>query len=158
MPVLVFSELDGEVLGDGIADTDRTGIPEPGLAGGEFGRAPLIAGRIVEGLPQLPPFGPITWSQHIQPLFRSKCANCHLDGSDRGGYRMDTPTLLRQPGTSKNTQPLVVPFDPENSFLYRKLVDRFPTFGEQMPLATPPLAEHGKELVRRWILEGATDR
>ena len=66
--------------------------------------------------------------------------------------------MLRQPGTSKNTQPLVVPFDPENSFLYRKLVDRFPAFGEQMPLAKPPLADHGKALVRQWILEGATDR
>ena len=160
---LAFSEWDGrgEILGDGVADTDRNGIPEPALAGGANGRAPVFAGEILQG----PPPGtvgtfnePITWSKHIAPLFRQTCVGCHLDGVARGEYRLDTPTLARTPGESKGRFPLIVPGEPENSLLYRKLVDRRPPVGEQMPLQKPPLDGHGKELVRLWILQGAGSR
>jgi hypothetical protein len=52
----------------------------------------------------------------------------------------------------------VVPGDPARSLLYRKLVDRNPPVGVQMPQALPPLGPSGKELVRRWIAAGATSR
>ncbi|MCA8955020.1 MAG: hypothetical protein KDC87_03045 [Planctomycetes bacterium] len=161
VPVLAFSELDGfgEVLGDGLADTDGNGLAEPALAGGAFGRAPLFTGEIKEG-PEItgPTDGPVLWSKHIQPLFRSLCARCHMDGNRRGEYRLETPALLRIKGNENGEFPLVVPGDPEGSYLYRKLMERRPAAGEQMPLDTPPMAEHGRELVRRWILEGATSR
>jgi hypothetical protein len=48
-----------------------------------------------------------------------------------------------------------VPGDPEGSLLYRMLVDRNPVYGHQMPLQKVPLDDRGKQLVRRWILEGA---
>jgi hypothetical protein len=160
-PVLVYSEVasTGEVVGDGIADTDRDGVVEPAFAGGAFGRAPLLVGEIKEGL-ESPPLldGPILWSEHIQPLLRSVCAQCHLDGANQGEYRIDTPSLLRVKGAENPGMPLVVPGDPEASYLYRKLVDRRPPGGEQMPLQTPPLDDRGKELMRRWIAEGATSR
>ena len=95
---------------------------------------------------------------HVHPLFRQTCAQCHLDGANRGGYRLDTPLLVRKKGTDNPPVPLVVPFDPEASYLYRKLVDRRPAGGDQMPLQTPPLDARGKEIVRRWILEGASSR
>ena len=56
------------------------------------------------------------------------------------------------------TSPLIVPGDPEASLFYRKLVDRVPSVGVQMPEAQPPLSEAGKALVYQWILEGATSR
>lgn len=161
LPVLAFSELggSGEVLGDGIPDTDDNGLKEPALAGGEFGLAPLFVGEIAEGIDRTPPDAGVSWSKHIQPLFRNKCGVCHMDGTTRGdGYFLDTPALANQTINPRNPTALIVPGDPENSFLYRKLVHRSPTYGAQMPLALPPLAEHGMELVRRWILEGATSR
>lgn len=158
--VLVYSETEatGEVLADGIPDTDQDGILEPAHAGGKFGRAPVFAGEIKQG-PELPPVdGPILWSTHILPLFQGACAQCHMGGANRGEYRMDTPTRLRVAGKDNPGLPLVVPRDPEASYLYRKLVDRTATSGDQMPLLQPPLSSHGKELVRRWILEGASSR
>ena len=52
----------------------------------------------------------------------------------------------------------LVPGDPEGSLLYRKLVDRLPPIGAQMPLERVPLEPFAVELVRRWIAEGARDR
>ncbi|MEE9126831.1 MAG: c-type cytochrome domain-containing protein, partial [Planctomycetota bacterium] len=161
LPFLVFSEEDGnELLGDGVPDTDKNGIPEPALAGDEHGRAPVFAGLVIVG----PVPGaervvePVSWSADIQPLFRRTCVDCHLDGGVRGLYRVDTPTLLRQPGESGGRFPLVVAGKPEESLLYRKLVDRRPPIGEQMPLQQPPLDARGKALVFRWIQEGARSR
>jgi mono/diheme cytochrome c family protein len=158
---LVFSEVDGnEILGDGLPDTDNNGIPEPALAGDQHGRAPVFAGSVLEGpAPGLEPVdSPVLWSRDIKPLFRRTCAECHLDGAERGLYRLDTPTLLRRPGESGGRFPLVVPGKPEESLLYRKLQDRRPPIGEQMPLQTPPLDPRGRALVFRWILEGARSR
>jgi hypothetical protein len=163
LPKLVFAEFGrpgGEVLGDGIADTDGNGIPEPAFAGGVHRRVPRFAGEIREGPdPQdEPSAAPVLWSAQIQPLLRSKCAECHFDGARLGGYRLDTPELLRTPGESLGALPLVVPGDPERSLLYRKLVDRTPPIGVQMPQARPPLDDRGKALVRDWILQGARSR
>jgi len=160
-PFLVFSEVDGnELLGDGVADTDNNGIPEAALAGDQHGRAPVFAGSVLEGpAPGLEPVdSPVLWSRDIKPLFRRTCAECHLDGAERGLYRIDTPTLLRKPGESGGKFPLVVPGKPEESLLYRKLQDRRPPIGEQMPLQTPPLDPRGRALVFRWIQEGARSR
>lgn len=161
-PVLVFSEWDGngEVLGDGIPDTDGNGVPEPALAGGTNGLAPVFAGEILEGpAPGSEPVdGPITWSEHLLPLFRSKCATCHLDGLRQGNYRLDTPAKAAQFGDSGGAFPLIVPGDPEASLLYRKLVDRRPPIGDQMPLMFPPVDAKAKQMVHRWIREGALDR
>ena len=164
-PVLAFAEWDGfgEVVSDGIADTDGNGVPEPALAGGAHGRAPVFAGEILAGPPPSaePTNGPVTWSRHIQPLFRAKCAQCHLDGAARaqgGFYRLDTPTLARVPGQSGGAMPLIVPGDPDASLLYHKVKDRNPPIGVQMPQALPPMEPAAVELVRRWIEEGATSR
>lgn len=163
LPKLVFAEFGrpgGEVIGDGIADTDGNGIPEPAFAGGAHGRVPRFAGDIREGPDpeDESSAAPVLWSSQIQPLLRSKCAECHFDGAMQGGYRLDTPLLLRTPGDSLGALPLVVPGDPERSLLYRKLVDRSPPIGVQMPQARPPLDDRGKALVRDWILQGARGR
>jgi hypothetical protein len=52
----------------------------------------------------------------------------------------------------------MVPGDPEGSLLYRKVVDRRPPVGDQMPQRRPPLDAHGKDMLRRWILDGGTAR
>ncbi|MEM7199588.1 MAG: c-type cytochrome domain-containing protein [Planctomycetota bacterium] len=161
-PVLVFSEWDGagEVLNDGIPDTDGNGIPEPALAGGAHGRAPMFVGEILNGPSPAAEVttDPITWSEHIQPLLRLKCAQCHMNGAALGDYRVDTPDLLRQPGESNGAEPLIVPGDPGASFFYRKVADRNPSIGAQMPEALPPISPAAKQLIYRWILEGATSR
>jgi hypothetical protein len=160
LPVLVLSEWDGrgELLGDGIPDTDGNGIREPAQAGGANGRLPLFAGAIRAGLPEPPADEPVTWSRHIQPLFRANCAQCHANGNRQGNYALDTPALARVAGDSGGKHPLIVPGDPGASLLWRKLVDRRPPVGAQMPFQAPPLDERSRELVARWIRDGATSR
>jgi hypothetical protein len=161
LPALVFSEFEGqgEVIADGIPDTDGDGIPEPALAKDGQSLAPLLAGLVQQGLDSgLPKAdGAITWSRHILPLFRERCASCHLDGAVRGDYRLDSPGLAAMAGES-GLDNLIIPGDPDGSFLFRKLADRNPPIGDQMPLALPPLDPRGLALVRQWILEGASAR
>ncbi len=158
LPRLVYAEFDGfgEVLGDGIADTDGNGIPEPALAGGQYGRAAVLAAVVSEG-PEPRTDREVTWLDQILPLFRRSCAGCHVDGAALGDYRLDTPALAGRAGYSMRSD-LVVPGDPEASFLYRKLADRFPADGAQMPRLQPPLDARGLRLVYDWIQAGAKYR
>jgi len=161
-PVLAYAEWSGrgEVIGDGIADTDGNGVPEPAAAGGTFGRLPLLASVLLTGPEDQrpPPTDTVTWTRHVRPLLLANCGSCHLNGNDQGHYRLDSVTRAGTPGDSAGALPMLVPGDPERSLLYRKLVDRTPPLGEQMPQRRPPLDAHGKELVRRWILQGVTSR
>lgn len=149
---------NGEVLGDGIADTDGNGIPEPLLAGGRMGRLPLLSpGLMVGTAAQQPPASDeVTWSKHVRPLLLAKCGECHANGSQLGEYALDTVTKASTPGESGGSQPMIVPGNPESSFLYRKLVDRIPVRGQQMPLSGTLLDERSLALVRNWILQGAS--
>jgi hypothetical protein len=150
----------GEILDDGNPDTDGNGIREPGAAGGSHGRLPVFASELRAGGDEgLPPAAELaTWSEHVRPLFETKCGECHLHGAAQGSYRLDTLALLRTPGESGGVLPLLVPGDPEASLLWRKVVDRAPPIGGQMPLQRPPLDAKTKEIVRRWILDGAGGR
>ncbi|MGE3174061.1 MAG: c-type cytochrome domain-containing protein [Planctomycetota bacterium] len=161
-PALAFAEWQdgGETPGDGAADTDGDGVPEPLLAGGAFGRLPLLAGAILVGdAADAPPAdGGITWTRHVRPLLLQKCGACHMSGSREGGYSCDTVRQLARPGDSGFALPLLVPGDPEASLLYRKLVDRLPPVGQQMPLSGSLLDERGRDWIRRWIADGALAR
>jgi hypothetical protein len=161
-PVLAHSEWEttGEVLGDGIADTNHDGVPEPGAAGGPFGRLPLLVGGILIGDPaDAPaPTETITWSQHVRPLLFEQCGTCHFAGSSRSTYRLDTRRLVAIPADPPTGFPTLVPFDAQSSLLYRKLVDRIPPVGAQMPLDGTPMSSVQREIVRRWIQAGASSR
>ena len=151
---------NGEVLGDGIADTDGNGIPEPMLAGSRSGRLPLLSAALVVGsVAQQPPASDeVTWTKHVRPLLIAKCGECHANGSQQGEYALDTVTMASTPGESAGSQQMIVPGNPESSFLYRKLVDRIPARGQQMPLSGTLLDERSLATVRNWILQGASRR
>jgi hypothetical protein len=160
-PALAFAEWPGrgEVLGDGIADTDGNGTPEPAAAGGAFGRLPLLVGGIAVGSDaDRAVSAAVTWSEHVRPLLFGKCGECHFSGTSQGDYRLDTLLLANTPGQSHGVVPLIVPGDPDHSLLYRKLVDRRPPVGVQMPQQHTPLDARACAMVRQWIQDGATGR
>ncbi|MCR9243672.1 MAG: hypothetical protein NXI31_01480 [bacterium] len=159
-PTLAFAEWDrgGEVLGDGIADTDGNGVTEPAFAGGAFGRLPVLADRLLLDPTQAAATVAPTWSEHVRPLLLQRCGECHLNGNALGDYRLDTPALLRTPGESQGAFPMLVPGDAEASFLFEKITARRPRLGAQMPYLRPPLDAAGVERIRAWIDAGATTR
>ncbi|MFO1076277.1 MAG: hypothetical protein U1E73_00960 [Planctomycetota bacterium] len=157
---LVFAEWarHGEVLGDGTADTDHDGIPEPAAAGGDFGRLPLLATRIAidESAPAVPE--PLTWSRHVRPLLLQKCADCHMNGTVEGAYNLDTWRSLQLPGESAGQFAMLVPGSPDDSFFFRKVARRQPGLGLQMPYLRTPLDPSAVTLIRQWIEQGASER
>jgi hypothetical protein len=122
----------------------------------------VLAGSILVGPASDPPPAdePVTWSQHVRPLFVNKCFDCHLGGTAQGGYRLDTLALLATPGgqNAPAPTPMLVPGDANASFLYRKLVDRVPAVGAQMPFQLSLLDDRARAIVRQWIDAGATAR
>jgi hypothetical protein len=161
-PALIHAawSTNNEPAGDGLPDTNGDGIFEPLAAGGEFGRLPVLVGAIVTGdASDAPPAdAAISWSRQVRPLLLQKCGACHFGGNAQGNYRCDTLAALVRPGDSRLPSPLLVPGNAAASAFYRKLADRLPAYGAQMPLLLPPLDARGLEVVRSWIDAGASQR
>jgi hypothetical protein len=60
------------------------------------------------------------------------------------------PRLVRRRSVDCENQMLVVPGDPDSSYLFRKLIDPAPRCGTEMPPGTR-LSEDDLQLVRSWI-------
>ncbi len=84
----------------------------------------------------------------IQPLLNSTCATtgCHSDESAEHGVKLTSYVNIIQTGEVK-------PFRPEDSELYEVLFED----GEDLMPPSPqsPLTAEQKELIRKWIMQGA---
>lgn len=95
------------------------------------------------------PPAPINFAQHVLPLFRMKCFNCHNPDKAKGGLVLASHDALMLGGGSGA---VLVPGEPEKSRLFR-LVNH--TEQPHMPPEQPKLANSELDLIRRWIAEGA---
>jgi hypothetical protein len=82
-------------------------------------------------------------------------AGCHASGS--GGLLFDSASTfgtatINKAATSDSTKTLVKPFDPDQSWLFEKLL---PTAPGQMPSGGPYLDQAGLDAVKGWICAGA---
>lgn len=96
---------------------------------------------------------------------RLACTNCHVAGGAANG----TGLFLNDPATAyaslvgrasrlAPTQTLVVPGDPDNSYLVKKLEGAAGITGLRMPRNNGPFLTEGQMLViRRWIKDGANN-
>lgn len=105
--------------------------------------------------PQNPPASPDFQTQ-IRPILSNRCFACHGpdEGTVESGLRLDSQTASRAPGDSG--QVAVVPGDPANSELVRRILSQEedvrmppPHFGER-------LTEKEVALLQAWISSGAT--
>lgn len=92
---------------------------------------------------------------------RTACINCHAPGGISVGFinfrADDLYTRLVNGGSRQKVGAvLVVPGDPDNSYLVQKLEGRSGIIGLRMPFNGPPYLTDGQILViRRWIQTGA---
>ncbi len=92
---------------------------------------------------------------------RTACVNCHVPGGISGGllnFRAGDiyARLVNGASRQKAGAILVVPGDPDNSYLVQKLEGRSGIIGQRMPFNGPPFLTDGQILViRRWIQTGA---
>lgn len=109
----------------------------------------------------MPPGQTVSYSTHLEPLVIARCLGCHeVDEPEadlvleRGrGYRaLVGPASVQAPSMA-----LVVPGDPESSYLWLKLQHTAP-HGKGMPrtlTGSKRLRNDELELYRRWIEDGA---
>ena len=96
------------------------------------------------------------------PSGRLACVQCH---SDEGRVPASNLVLLAgrsyqqlvgRASTSKPGATLVIPGDPDNSYLVKKLEGASDIIGLRMPRNTGPFLTEGQmRVIRRWIAEGA---
>jgi hypothetical protein len=108
----------------------------------------------------------------VTPAFEPKLSNieskvfgpsCGLSDACHGGdnpqkdLRLVPPvgSLLDRMSKEVPGRKLIVPGDPEASFLYEKIASATPAFGNRMPDKNPALAPGVVAAVREWILAGA---
>ncbi len=102
--------------------------------------------------------GPVDFRREIRPVLAGACLPCHgFDAKARkAGLRLDEREAALKPAVSGAVP--IVPGAPEQSEVYRRITHPDP--GEVMPPsgAHKPLTEEQKDLLRRWIAEGAEYR
>ena len=87
--------------------------------------------------------------QETSAIFEDSCNDCHGEG---GSYTEQL--ILQYPAVIEDGS--VIPGDPDNSELYKRLLG--PTDnGFQMPFNSDPLSPEAIETIRQWILAGAPD-
>lgn len=96
---------------------------------------------------------------------RLACSSCHVAGGPANGTGLFFPdaatsyaSLVGRPSRQRPADTLVIPGDPDNSYLVRKLEGGPNINGLRMPRNTGPFLTAGQMLViRRWISEGAAN-
>lgn len=95
----------------------------------------------------------VSFYQEIRPIFQARCHGCHQPAKQEGSYVMtDFAKLLAGGDTGEAA---IVAGTPHESYLLDVIT---PVDGvAEMPADGEPLADHERELIERWIAEGAID-
>ncbi len=100
----------------------------------------------------------------IAPLFRTKCATCHLTGQEAGKMALTPQSAIANiVGVKSDEMPgllRVVPGAPDKSYLVMKLEGTHIEHGgngAQMPFGAPPLTPEEIAKIRLWIADGAKE-
>jgi hypothetical protein len=93
----------------------------------------------------------VDFSTEVKPLLNRKCLSCHGGVKKKGDYSLLFREEAMSPGASGH--PSIIPGDPENSELYKRLVDHDPE--ERMPYKEEALAPEEIKLLKDWISQGA---
>ncbi len=90
---------------------------------------------------------PLTYEQHIRPIFKAVCFHCHGEANEtEGGLDVRLVRLMIAGGESGAA---IVPGDAEASLLWKRIA------ADEMPKGEKKLSQSDKDLVREWIIQGA---
>ena len=93
----------------------------------------------------------VDYNTEVKPIFNKNCISCHGGVKRQGGFSL----LFKTDALAKNKsgKPAIIPGDPENSELIKRLTLKDPE--ERMPYKHPPLSEKEIATLKTWIKEGA---
>ena len=100
----------------------------------------------------------VDYATQIQPIFNSRCTECHSGGGAPQGLRLDAANsfanLVNIASREVPSLERVEPGNPDDSYLVQK-VEGTAAVGGRMPLGRAPLTAAQIALIRQWISEGA---
>lgn len=115
-----------------------------------------------------PPEPKISFASQIQPIFNTHCIRCHVTGgfANQSGIPLKLiegqsyDLLVNKKSAQQSELTIVKPGDSANSLLYLKITQDPPPVGRRMPWdsgrpGSTIVSDEEKELVRKWIDEGA---
>lgn len=125
-------------------------------------RALVMAGALCGGaFAATAQAGDVQFARDVVPIFKTSCVMCHLPGNGPAGLALHPKggyTNLVGVASTQSALLRVAPGQPDESYLYRKLVGTHAAAGgsgERMPFGDMKLGEEQIEVVRRWIADGA---
>ena len=109
---------------------------------------------------QQPDVTAITLTQLQNEIFTPICAQCHIGASAPQGLRLDSEDnsyqhLVSVDSNEVPTLKLVVPGDPDSSYVVHKIEGRSSIVGSRMPLGQAALSSQQIADIRNWISNGA---
>lgn len=99
----------------------------------------------------MPSRAQVRFTRDIAPIVLKRCAGCHGERANLGGYRAHTFQNLMRPGASARAA--ITPRKPTDSRLFQLITST--SSATRMPKSDDPLSAEQIELFRRWIQEGA---
>ncbi len=93
-------------------------------------------------------------------IFTPKCVGCHGNAVSQAGLNLASGSSFSSLVNAKSTATsltLVIPSDPDGSYLLHKLEGRAGIVGERMPKGGPFLTSDEVGTVSQWIADGALD-
>ncbi|MCS7045916.1 MAG: DUF1549 domain-containing protein, partial [Gemmataceae bacterium] len=96
---------------------------------------------------------PVEYNRDIRPILANNCFNCHGPATKKAGLRLDDRDSAVKPAAS-NAVP-IVPGRPEASELIRRVFAAAPETVMPPPSSHKTLKPAEKELLRKWIAQGA---
>ncbi len=106
----------------------------------------------------------VTWETRISKILEANCGGCHGGSEPDAGFDVLTEGVydrLLEPSTQNPEMPFITPGNPENSYLWLKLINDDSIVG--LPMPYNPLTGEGQlteaELgdIQTWIVNGAVE-
>lgn len=103
----------------------------------------------------------VTLAQLSAEIFTPRCAisGCHSGGFPTGNMSLEVSRIASQiigvPSSGKPGETRIVPGEPDNSYLLKKLRGVSGIVGSQMPLTGRRLTENEIARIARWVEDGA---
>ena len=92
----------------------------------------------------------VEFTKDIQPIFASRCIQCHSSKNLMGGLRLDSSKALEGGLSGK----AILPGKSAESLLVKMIGGQIE--GKRMPMTGDPLSNEQIALIRRWIDDGAS--
>ncbi len=98
----------------------------------------------------------VSFYNDVRPILVDSCQGCHQPAKAGGKFDLTTFAALMKGGRSQDDDPIVVPGQPQKSYLITEIT---PQDGDapEMPKNLPPLSADKVKVIADWIAQGAKD-